>query len=264
LGGLIEALAIGLAVGVVIGALGAGGGILSIPILVYLLGQTPHSAAASSLVIVGVTALTSLPHRVRKRHVDWGAGFMFGGFSIVGTFAGSRLSALVSGRVLMILFAVLLASVSVLMARRGLALRRWEATGSAPGGASDEAPRIRWGRVAVTATATGLLTGFFGLGGGFIMVPVLVFALGLGMRKAAGTSLVAMTVTTVSALASRLGTPVTIDWPLTLLFALGSAFGGMLGGPLSQRARSSTLTLIFAGLLAVVAAFTLAQNLLFA
>ncbi len=261
MGGLIEALAIGLAVGVVIGALGAGGGILSIPILVYLLGQSPHSAAASSLVIVGVTALTSLPHRVRKKHVDWGAGFMFGGFTVVGTFVGARLSALVSGQVLMISFAVLLASVSVFMARRGLAMRRWESGTNVPETASREAPRIKWGRVAATATATGLLTGFFGVGGGFIMVPVLMFALGLGMRRAAGTSLVAMTVTTVSALASRLGTPVTIDWPLTLLFALGSAVGGMVGGPLSQRAKPSTLTLIFAGLLATVAVFTLIQNL---
>lgn len=260
MGVLVEALLIGLAVGVVVGALGAGGGILSVPILVYLLGQSPHSAAASSLVIVGATALTSLPHRARNRQVDWRSGFLFGGFSVAGAFAGSRLSALASGTVLLLLFATLLATFSVVMGRRGLALRRWEGGQGRPSPAEEERPRVHWGRLALTATGTGLLTGFLGVGGGFVIVPVLIFALGLSVRKASGTSLVVMIVVTATSLASRLGTPVAIDWPLTLLFTLGSAAGGMLGGPLSARARPSTLTLIFAGLLASSAAFMVIQT----
>lgn len=258
---LVEALLIGLAVGVVVGALGAGGGILSIPILIYLLGQSPHAASASSLVIVMATALTSLPHRIRRRHVEWRTGLLFAGFSVAGAFLGSRSSMLVSGEVLLVLFAVLLVAFSTLMARRGFALRRWESGQGRPESAAEE-PGVRWGRVAVAATATGFVTGFFGVGGGFIVVPAMVFALGLGMRRAAGTSLIVMIVVTVVSLLSRIGTPVVIDWPLTLLFTLGSALGGIIGGPLSSRAKPSTLALLFASLMGAVGVFMLIQNLL--
>ncbi|WP_262424930.1 TSUP family transporter [Brachybacterium sp. Z12] len=112
------------------------------------------------------------------------------------------------------------------------------------------------------ATLTGFLTGFFGVGGGFIVVPMLVIALGLAMRHASGTSLLVMVIATLTSLLARLGTDVQIDWTVTLIFAAGSAAGGLLGGPLSTKARPSTLTLLFSGLLGGVAAVTLAQTLL--
>lgn len=258
---MIEALLVGIAVGIVLGALGAGGGILAVPILVYILHQEPHVAAASSLVIVGVTALTSLPHHARKKNVQWRQGLLFGALSVVGAFAGSRLSVLVPPQVLMTLFAGLLAAVSVAMLVRGLRARAAEKSPDAAPAPEGNRP-IRWGWVAVTATLTGFLTGFFGVGGGFIVVPMLVFALGLGIRAASGTSLVVMIVVASASLLSRIGTPVTIDWPLTLMFTLGSALGGMAGGPLSSRAKPSTLTLIFAALLAVVSVYTAVETLI--
>ena len=123
---ILVALLIGLAVGVVVGALGAGGGILSVPILVYALGQAPHSASASSLVIVGSTALAGLAHHIRRETVDWRTGLTFGLLGVAGSFLGSRLSVRVDGRVLMGLFAVMLAMVAVAMFRQAFITRRIE------------------------------------------------------------------------------------------------------------------------------------------
>lgn len=263
---MLLAALVGLGVGVVVGALGAGGGILAVPILVYLLGQDPHAATASSLVIVGMTALVSIVFHARRGNVAWRDGLVFAACSTVGAVAGSRLSALVPAAVLMIAFACLLAVVSVAMFRRAASTRREEAAHARrPSGAESPAPPARslsWPVLVATATATGALTGFFGVGGGFIVVPMLVLALGLSMRRAAGTSLLVMLVASAVGLLSRIGTDVHVDWGVTLLFALGSMAGGLLGGPLSERARPSTLTLVFASLLGAVAVFTLAETLL--
>lgn len=328
---VLLAILVGIGVGVVVGALGAGGGILAVPVLVFLLSQDPHAATASSLIIVLITALFSLPHHARKRNVAWRDGLVFAAVSVVGAVAGSRLSVLVDPELLLILFGTMLVLVAALMARRGVVARRQEdreraahgtgegdapiaihddpvldapgpdtviaadgththhgqadlesrddaeSDGSRPegsegagagpqGGESDPVrearrrPQLVW--VIVAATLTGFLTGFFGVGGGFIVVPMLVIALGLAMRRASGTSLLVMIVATAVSLLARIGTEVSIDWTVTLLFAAGSAVGGMVGGPLSAKARPSTLTFIFAALLGGVAAVTLGNTLL--
>ena len=303
---VLLAIGVGLGVGIVVGALGAGGGILAVPVLVFLLGMPPHAATASSLVIVLITALASLPHHARQRNVEWRAGLVFAGVSVVGAVLGSRLSALVPPDVLLTLFGVMLAVVAAAMLRRGLRTRRTEdaeaaalgtvplADGDAPIASHDDpvldqpgpdtvetadglhhhhgepdlpfapaaspSPRLRY--VIAAASLTGFLTGFFGVGGGFIVVPMLVIALGLAMRRASGTSLLVMIIATATSLLARLGTDVQVDWATTLVFAAGSAVGGVLGGPLSAKARPSTLTLLFAALLAGVAAVTLVETLL--
>ena len=303
---VLLAIGVGLGVGIVVGALGAGGGILAVPVLVFLLGMPPHAATASSLVIVLITALASLPHHARQRNVEWRAGLVFAGVSVVGAVLGSRLSALVPPDVLLTLFGVMLAVVAAAMLRRGRRTRRTEdaeaaalgtaplADGDAPIASHDDpvldqpgpdtvetadglhhhhgepdlpfapaaspSPRLRY--VIAAASLTGFLTGFFGVGGGFIVVPMLVIALGLAMRRASGTSLLVMIIATATSLLARLGTDVQVDWATTLVFAAGSAVGGVLGGPLSAKARPSTLTLLFAALLAGVAAVTLAETLL--
>ena len=295
---------IGVGVGVVVGALGAGGGILAVPVLVFLLHQEPHAATASSLVIVGLTAAVSIVHHARCGHVAWREGSIFAGVSVVGAVVGSRLSALVPTHVLLLLFGLMLAVIAVLMARRARATRREEQQNpvaeeahvppldhhddpvlDAPGpdrvltadgheqihGASEPAHpsshtrptgRPRVPVVVASALFTGMLTGFFGVGGGFVVVPMLVIALGLAMRRASGTSLLVMIVASAVSLLSRIGTDVAIDWAVTFAFAAGSMLGGALGGPLSAKARPSTLTWIFAGLLAAVSAVTLLEALL--
>lgn len=258
-----EPILVGLLVGLVVGALGAGGGILSVPILVYSLHQTPHNAAASSLVIVGFTACTSLIYPLRRGLVPWGRALGFGGVAIVGSVLGTHLSTQVDGHTLMLLFGCLLGVVAVAMAAQGVRDRRQEDRGDE----RDESltlPALTpalWARTIGVGLLTGLLTGFFGVGGGFIVVPLLVLVLRVPMRRATAISLVAMIVSSLAGLLARLGTDVSLDWPLTLLFTAGSALGGLLGGPLAARARPSTLTFIFVALLVGVAVVTLANTL---
>lgn len=251
---MLSAALIGVAIGVVVGALGAGGGILSVPVLVYLLGQSPHDAAAGSLVIVGLTAMVSIIAPARAGRVKWKQGAVFAAVSIIGSVVGSRLSLLVSGGSLMGLFAALLACVAVIMIRKGLRSRR----GLEPERTSVSNPAV----LVLAAIFTGLLTGFFGVGGGFAVVPMLIIALGFKMKDAAATSLLVMIVVSASGLASRIGSGVSIDWPVILVFAAASMLGGVLGGPISAKVKGSTLTIIFGALLAVVAAFTGVQTAL--
>ena len=268
---ILLTLVVGTLVGVVVGALGAGGGILAVPVLVHLLGQDPHDATAMSLIIVAITSLAGIRHHARVGNVAWYDGLVFAGVSAVGTVLGSRLQVFVDGDLLMVLLGVVLSVVAVVMLVKGLRDRRRENRGSADAASSDAIPadvvspassarrRTNWSALIATGTLTGLLTGFFGVGGGFIVVPMLVLALGLSMRRASGTSLLVMLMTTGIALASRVGTDVHIDWLVTLLFATASAVGAAAGGPLSARARPSTLTMLFAALLGSVAAVVLVQ-----
>jgi uncharacterized membrane protein YfcA len=134
---VLLAIAVGVGVGIVVGALGAGGGILAVPVLVFLLGMPPHAATASSLVIVLITAVASLPHHARQRNVEWRAGLVFAAVSVVGAVIASRISALVPADVLLTLFGIMLVLVAAAMLRRGLGTRRTEdaeaaALGTAP------------------------------------------------------------------------------------------------------------------------------------
>lgn len=325
---LLLALGIGTGVGLIVGALGAGGGILSVPVLVYVLGQSPHQAASGSLVIVLVTALAALPSRARHGQVRWRDGALFGLLSAAGAWGGSWLSAQVDGEALMVMFCALLVVVAALMARRALRERRDEglqrgalggpdaiggtgtdaaggsgtadgpgavggpdtdaadrpgtvdgpggrttpvpdapASGSpgqgrgagpdqgagpsTPGGAGQGARRVLM--VVLTATLTGLLTGFFGVGGGFAVVPVLLLVLHCDVREAAGTSLLVMIIAALVSLAQRASGGLEVAWGTVALFTLGSTAGGLAGGPLSQRLRASTLNALFAALLLAVA-----------
>jgi uncharacterized membrane protein YfcA len=252
---VLQALLIGLVVGVVVGVLGAGGGILSVPILVYGLGQAPHSAAASSLVIVGATAVAGSIHHLRHRTIDWGNGLAFGLLGLAGSFLGSRASVRTDPTLLMALFAGLLAVVSVAMFAKAARDRRQQPADDRTARARQAAPRRslgQWLKIFALASLTGGVTGFFGVGGGFVVVPMLVLALGLPMRTAAGTSLLVMVITTSSGLLSRVGTHVVIDWPLTTAFTIGSMTGGLLGGPLTSRVPGWVLTLAFGVLLGLV------------
>ena len=165
---LIEAAIVGIGIGIVVGALGAGGGILSVPVLVYLLGQNPHQAATLSLIIVGATACVSLVTRAPSGHVDWKHGSLFAFAGIVGTWGGSALNPLVSARTLMLEFCILLAFVAVFMVHRQLRASADASPSSIDEAAPGESSRSLASTlkkavlVVLLASLTGFLTGFFG------------------------------------------------------------------------------------------------------
>ena len=225
---LLLALAAGALIGVSLGALGGGGSILAVPVLVYLLGQSPAQATTGSLVVVGATSLVSAVTAHRAGNVLLGRGVVFGLVATGGAVAGAKLSAHVPEPVLLASFSALMLTVGALMAYRQVRSAR---SGGVPTGADARArarlddPIITFSptfacqcpralKVLVAATVVGLLTGFLGVGGGFLVVPVLVLAFGLAMDYAAGTSLVVITLTSAAALAARTGLGVAPDWGL--------------------------------------------------
>ncbi|MBK7720855.1 MAG: sulfite exporter TauE/SafE family protein [Austwickia sp.] len=261
---------LGLIIGITLGALGGGGAILTVPVLVYLMGQPPHAATAGSLIIVGLSAIVGMIPHHRARRVRFAEGFLFGGLGILGSVAGSAASVSVPPTVLMSMFAVLMYAVAILMTRKRRAAAKDRRTHAAAGTTPPEAAPLSWSavrrdrgallRVVLAATGVGLLTGFFGVGGGFAVVPALVLALGFSMPTAVGTSLLVITLNSATALASRLGGGVEIDWPLILTFSLFGAAGSLLGGRIAQRANPNTLSLAFTLLLVAVGSYVAVVN----
>lgn len=271
---------IGICVGIIVGLLGAGGGILSVPILVYLLGQSPHNAAAGSLLIVGATSLIALIGR--RKEVHWKQGAVFGALSITGSFIGSFLNSLVSPNLLMYLFSSLLVVVAGLMFRK--AAKEKNAAGAKPrtmspntdanekvcnkntrGKENSQRPNSRlhhWITIIVAAVLIGVLTGFFGVGGGFAVVPALTLIMHFDMKEASATSLLVMVIASLAGLAARMGTAIQIDYLSVLPFAFASMIGGPIGASLTRKAKSTTLTFLFALLLLLVAVYTLSATLL--
>ncbi|MDP3890663.1 sulfite exporter TauE/SafE family protein [Nocardioides sp.] len=253
---VLLAIAAGLLIGLSLGALGGGGSILAVPVLVYALGQSPVQATTGSLVVVGVTALIGAAVAVRTGNVLVGRGVVFGLVAVAGAVAGARASVGIDEDLLLAAFGVLMLVVAASMGIRLLRSGR-RSTATAPAQLDDpiitfspvfacQCPRAL--KVLVAATAVGLLTGFLGVGGGFLVVPALVLALGLPVRYAAGTSLVVITLTSAAALAVRVGSGVQPDWGivavLTVVAALAGAGGSLLAARLDPRRLSITFTML--------------------
>ena len=262
---LAIAVVAGALIGLSLGALGGGGSVLAVPVLVYGLGQSAAQATTGSLVVVGITSLAGAIAAYRSGNVLLTRGIVFGVVAIGGAAAGAKASGLVSEPVLLAAFAALLLVVAGVMAARQLRSRRRQPGAQLESYAGDpiislspsfacHCPRAL--RVLATATVVGLLTGFLGVGGGFLVVPALVLALGLPMTYAAGTSLVVITITSASALAVRAGTGTHPSWGLVTLLTAVAVLGGWAGTRLTTRTDTSKLQAAFTVLLLLVAGYT--------
>lgn len=257
------ALVAGVLIGLSLGALGGGGSILAVPVLLAL-GESPSHATTGSLVVVGVTSAVGAVAAARRGASLPARGLAFGTVAIGGAVLGGHASTRVPEPVLMLAFSLLMVVVGTLMA-----LRQWRARTQPRADArvlSDE-PIISFSptfacqcpralKVLVTATVVGLLTGFLGVGGGFLVVPALVLALGISMDLAAGTSLVVIAVTSVAALATRLGSGVQPDWSLVVALTASAIAGSLLGGRVAARTDTRVLSAAFTVLVLAVAACT--------
>ena len=265
---LLLAIVAGTLIGLSLGALGGGGSILAVPVLVYLLGQDAGQATTGSLVVVGVTSLIGAVTAHRAGNVMLARGVTFGVVAIGGAAAGAKASAMVADSVLLAAFAALMLLVGGLMAFRQL--RRPARCDSPRPTLDDPIIAFREGfmcdcpravKVLVTATAVGFLTGFLGVGGGFLVVPALVLALALPMTYAAGTSLVVITLTSAAALAVRAGVGTPPDWALVAVLTAASAAGGFAGARLADRIDTTRLSAAFTVLVLAVAVYTATQAL---
>lgn len=244
-------LPFGLAVGITMGAVGAGGSIVAIPVLVHVAGLDVHAATTASLLVVGSAAVVGTVPHARAGRVRLASGIAFGATGVVGAVAGSWLNARAGDDLLMLGFAALALTMAALLTSR---VRSPEPREAAPRDSEplEHPPRSR---VVALGSAVGLLTGLFGVGGGFIVVPALIFLLGFSTRDAVGTSLVVIAINAGVSMLARLPT-LELDWSVVGPFAGAGIAGVLLGGLVSQRTRTARLGSALAGLLVVVAGVT--------
>ncbi|WP_114951377.1 sulfite exporter TauE/SafE family protein [Sphingosinicella terrae] len=239
----------GLLVGFVLALVGGGGSILAVPLMVYLVGvPNPHVAIGTSALAVAVNAATGLASHIRHGNVKWQCAFVFAAAGMVGALAGSTAGKAFDGEKLLFLFALVMLLVGAMMVR---------------GRHRAGDPLVVLGRhnaakLAGFGAGTGLFSGFFGIGGGFLIVPGLIAATGMPMINAVASSLVAVAAfgltTSLNYAASGL-----VDGWLALTFIGGGVVGGLFGAQAARRLSASRgrLSLAFAGLIFVVAIYML-------
>lgn len=242
-------------VGFTLALVGGGGSILAVPLLVHLVGMPqPHLAIGTSAVAVALNAGFGLLGHARAGHVRWPCASVFAAVGVAGALVGAAIGKRVDGQALLAGFAVLMLVVAFLMLRKGEAVPTTTvrlSRGNAPA-------------LVGAGGATGLLSGFFGIGGGFLAVPGLMAATGMGSLNAIASSLVAVTAFGAATAASYALSGL-VDWPLAGLFVAGGVLGSLGGAGLARRlsARRGVLTRVFAVMLVGLAVFMLAKSGLF-
>ena len=246
-------LASGMLVGFSLGLVGGGGSILAVPLMVYVVGvPDAHVAIGTSAVAVAANAAMNLSNHARGGSVRWSCALVFAGAGIAGAFAGSIAGKMIDGQKLLALFALLMLVIAALMlktrSRIGVADARmsWDNTPAVVG----------------LGLATGTLAGFFGIGGGFLIVPALMLATGMSIMNAISSSLVAVTAFGLTTAASYAWSGL-ISWQLAGLFVAGGIAGGLIGTRSAQllAGRRGALNIVFSVVIIAVALYMLARNL---
>jgi uncharacterized membrane protein YfcA len=246
------AIACGSLVGFSLALIGGGGSILATPLLLYVVGiRDPHLAIGTSAMAVAANAYANLVPHARAGHVRWKVGFTFAATGVIGALVGSTLGKAVNGQHLLALFAVLMLVVAALMlrGRRGGGLNRYPLPQMYP-------------RLGAVGFGAGSLSGFFGIGGGFLIVPGLMFASGMEIIYAIGTSLFAVGTFGLTT-AANYAISGLVDWPVAAEFIGGGILGGWLGALGAKRLAKTrgALNLIFALAIIAVAIFMLIKSL---
>ena len=254
---LILGLTAGALVGLVLGLIGGGGSILAVPMLIYVVGVTsPHVAIGTSAVAVAASAAINLVLHARQGTVKWRCATLFALVGAIGAWVGATLGKATNGQSLLALFGAVMIAVGLLMVRP----RR---QGDNPGVRLDmQSVTILGPRLVTTGAATGFASGYFGIGGGFLIVPSLLFATNMPMIAAVGSSLLAVAAfgATTALSYSRSGL---IDWPLAGVFVAGGVLGGIVGTRLAKvlGGRRRVLTVSFGVLVAGVGAYIFLHGL---
>ena len=242
----------GILVGFSLGLVGGGGSILAVPLMVYVVGvKSPHVAIGTSALAVAANALAGLASHARAHNVNWRCGAAYALAGVLGAFAGSSAGKAFDGQKLLFLFALLMVVVGALMFRQ-----RGDA-----GVEGVVCNRDNFPKVSAFGFGTGALSGFFGIGGGFLIVPGLVRSTSMPVYRAIGTSLVAVSAfgltTAFNYAASGL-----VDWPVAASFISGGVIGSIVGTAASTRlsAQKGMLSTVFAGMIMLVAAYTLYRS----
>ena len=246
-------LASGALVGFSLGLVGGGGSILAVPLMVYVVGvPEPHVAIGTSAIAVAANAAVNLSNHARGGTVVWSCALPFAAAGMVGAFAGSILGKMMDGQKLLALFALLMLVIARADAEDAVAdrpARREDVVANTPA-------------ILGLGLATGTLSGFFGIGGGFLIVPALMLATGMPIMNAVSSSLVAVTAFGLTTAASYAWSGL-ISWGLAGLFVAGGIAGGLIGTRSARllSERRGALNIVFAAVIIAVALYMLARNL---
>jgi uncharacterized membrane protein YfcA len=246
-------LASGMLVGFSLGLVGGGGSILAVPLMVYVVGvPEPHVAIGTSAIAVAANAAINLSNHARGRTVVWSCAMMFAAAGIIGAFCGSLLGKMVDGQKLLALFALVMLVIAMLMLK----------TRSRIGATDVKMSMANLPALVGLGLATGTLSGFFGIGGGFLIVPALMLATGMSIMNAVSSSLVAVTAFGLTTALSYAWSGL-VSWELAGLFIAGGVAGGIAGTRSARQLaeRRGALNVVFAAVIIAVALYMLARNL---
>lgn len=243
---LLLTLACGMIVGLSLGIIGGGGSILAVPLLIHVVGvSNPHVAIGTSVLAVGVSALVNLAGHWRRDNVRWRCAAVFTAAGLLGTISGAQLGLRMDGQKLLLMFAIIMVAVA-------LAMLRPRASGGKVPVRLTEAVAARLLGIGLVA---GFVSGFFGIGGGFLIVPGLILATGMPILDAIGSSLVAVTVFGFTTATSYAMSGV-VEWHVALELIAGGMAGGAIGVRLATKlgTRRRVLEKVFAGVVLALAA----------
>lgn len=245
---IVLELALGFGIGLSLGLLGGGGSLLTVPALIYLAGQTPRAAVTTSLVIVGANSMVGALFHGSLRRLDWKVALVFGSAGMLVSYLSANISNQIAPELLLAAFAFLMIGIGTMLLTRQPKEEVFE-----------HVSKPLW-LVLTSGAGVGLLTGIFGVGGGFLVVPALVMLVGLPVQVAVGTSLVVIAMNSAAGFLGHVGDG-SIDWMVTLVFTSSGLLGTFSGMKLSQRLSSSKLQKAFAVFVIALAAFLLIDNL---
>jgi uncharacterized membrane protein YfcA len=246
-------LASGMLVGFSLGLVGGGGSILAVPLMVYVVGvPEPHIAIGTSAIAVATNAAINLSNHARGGTVIWSCALVFAAAGIVGAFGGSILGKMVEGQKLLALFALIMLVIAMLMLK----------TRSRIGLPDVKISMSNMPAIIGLGLATGTLSGFFGIGGGFLIVPALMLATGMPIMNAVSSSLVAVTAFGMTTAASYAWSGL-VSWALAGLFVAGGILGGLAGTRSARHLaeRRGALNIVFAVVIIAVALYMLVRNI---
>ncbi|MFT3894200.1 MAG: sulfite exporter TauE/SafE family protein [Anaerolineales bacterium] len=241
-------LVLGFGIGLSLGLLGGGGSLLTVPALVYLVGQTPQAAVTTSLAIVGANSVVGALFHGTHGRLNWKVAFAFGSAGMLVSYATASFSKHMDPELLLVAFACLMLGIGSMLLFR----RTQDESG-------EHHARPLW-FVLVSGAGVGLLTGILGVGGGFLVVPALVMLVGLPVQTAIGTSLIVIAMNSLAGFLGHISGGV-VDWMVTLVFTIAGVVGTFSGMKLSNRLSSSKLQKAFAGFVILLAVFLLIDNL---
>ena len=248
-------VALGLVIGVLLGLLGGGGSILAVPALVYGAGEPLARAVPASLLVVGISSATALLPRLRSGQIRWRIALVFGTAGMLAAFAGAAVNRLLPEQVILLGFAAVMVAAGIRMLRP---------SGEGGGDCALPGGGVNWRgclpKSIASGIAVGFLTGLFGVGGGFLILPALVLLLGLPMTIAVGTSLVIVTLNSTAGFTAHAGN-VQLDWSVLAAFTAAAIAGSLLASRIAKRVNAQRLQRGFAWLVLLVAALVAVQAL---